>query len=113
MVRNQCDLKKVRVIEKWDKDSVESEEEFVSILNQTDFFILPIQMDCSPIVIAEAFSTGVPVLSTDTGGSDGINRFLFAQEDVQGYVQRITQLMNVPLQSRLFLKLYLIVYHYF
>lgn len=97
------DLKRVRVIERLDKDSAEGEEEFVAILNQTDFFILPTRADCTPIVIAEAFSAGVPVLATKTGGipslvSEGVTGFLFAQDDVQGYVQRITQLMDSPLQ---------------
>jgi glycosyltransferase involved in cell wall biosynthesis len=96
------DLNHVHVIEKLDKDSVEGEREFVAILNRTDFFILPTRADCTPIVIAEAFSAGVPVLTTNTGGipslvSEGVNGFLFAQDDVQGYVQRIIQLMNDPL----------------
>jgi len=94
------DLKNVRVIEKLDKDSAEGE--FVAILNQTDFFILPTRADCTPIVIAEAFSVGVPVLATNTGGipslvTEGVNGFMFAQDDVQGYVQRIIQLMSSPL----------------
>ena len=97
------DLKNVRVIEKLDKDSVKGEEAFVAILNQINFFILPTRADCTPIVIAEAFSAGVPVLATNTGGipslvSEGVNGFMFAQDDVQGYVQRITQLINAPLQ---------------
>lgn len=97
------DLNHVRVIEKLDKDSAEGEREFVAILNQTDFFILPTLADCTPIVIAEAFSAGVPVLATNTGGipslvSEGVNGFMFALGDVQGYVQRIIQLINDPLQ---------------
>ena len=99
----ESDLNQMRVIEKFDKDSEEGEREFVAILNQTDFFILPTRADCTPIVIAEAFSAGVPVLATNTGGipslvSEGVNGFMFAQDDVQGYVQRITQLINAPLQ---------------
>jgi glycosyltransferase involved in cell wall biosynthesis len=97
------DLNHVRVIEKLDKDSAEGEREFVAILNRTDFFILPTRADCTPIVIAEAFSAGVPVLATNTGGipslvSEGVNGFMFAQDDVQGYVQRIIQLLNDSLQ---------------
>jgi len=97
------DLSHARVIEKLDKDSAEGEREFVAILKRTNFFILPTRADCTPIVIAEAFSAGVPVLATNTGGipslvSEGFNGFMFAQDDVQGYVKRIIQLMNDPLQ---------------
>jgi glycosyltransferase involved in cell wall biosynthesis len=98
-----CDLSNVNVIEKLDKDSDEGESVFMSILDQTDFFILPTQADCTPIVIAESFSAGVPVLTTDTGGissliREGNNGFLFRQNDVHAYVERIMLLMKAPLQ---------------
>jgi glycosyltransferase involved in cell wall biosynthesis len=110
------DLKHVRVIEKLDKDSVEGEDDFISILNHTDFFILPTRADCTPIVIAEAFSAGVPVLASNTGGisslvKEGVNGFLFAQDDVPGYVQRIAGLMNAPEQYEMISKNCVQVYH--
>lgn len=103
------DLKQVRVIEKLNRDSSDGEEEFVAILNQTDFFILPTRADCTPLVITEAFSAGVPVLATRTGGipslvREGINGFLFAQDEVHGYVERIIQLMEDPLKCEIISK---------
>lgn len=97
------DLLNVNVIERLDKNSAEGENEFMAILDQTDFFILPTRADCTPIVIAESFSAGVPVLTSDTGGvssliKEGYNGFLFGQGDVQAYVKRIILLMKAPLQ---------------
>jgi glycosyltransferase involved in cell wall biosynthesis len=99
-------LRHVRVIEKLDKNSAKGEDEFITILNHTDFFILPTHADCTPLVIAEAFSAGVPVLATRTGGisslvRDGFNGFLFEPNQAQGYVEKITQLMNDPVQYKL------------
>ncbi|MCW5912005.1 MAG: glycosyltransferase family 4 protein [Cyclobacteriaceae bacterium] len=86
-----------------DKDSVGSEGEYISILQQSDFFILPTLADCTPIVIAEAYWAGVPVLATNTGGvssmvNHGVSGFLFEPDDVNGYVKIIKELLSSPRQ---------------
>lgn len=93
----------IHIINTLDKDSVYGERKFVSILEQTDFFILPTVADCTPIVIAEAFSAGIPVLSTKTGGIPSmvlneVNGFLFDPSDVNGYVEKIMEMLTNPIQ---------------
>lgn len=85
------------------KDSAGGEAEYISILKQSDFFVLPTLADCTPVVIAEAFWAGVPVLTTNTGGvssmvNHGINGFLFEPGDVTGYAKTIMELRASPKQ---------------
>lgn len=91
----------IHIIDNLDKDSIDGERKFVSILEQTDFFLLPTLADCTPIVIAEAFSAGIPVLASRTGGIPSMvqsesNGFLFDPSDVNGYVEKIMELLKNP-----------------
>ncbi|MCU0356609.1 MAG: glycosyltransferase family 4 protein [Cyclobacteriaceae bacterium] len=83
------------------KDEPDEEEWYFSILCTHDFLILPTLADCTPIVIAEAFWAGLPVLATYTGGIDsmiqpGITGYLFQAGEIQGYIDRINELLNAP-----------------
>lgn len=91
----------IELVPYFDKDSKEGEGIFIRALSNADFFVLPTQADCTPIVIAEAFSVGLPVLATRTGGissmvENGVNGFLFEQQEVLGYVSTIQEILHSP-----------------
>ncbi|MEP0923568.1 glycosyltransferase family 4 protein [Leptolyngbya sp. ST-U4] len=50
------------------------------LFKQSHFFILPSRADCTPMVIAEAFSFGCPALSTSVGGIPSM-----IENDINGY----------------------------
>ncbi len=82
-----------------DKDSEEGAVQINKIFTEALFFILPTRADCTPIVISEALSFGIPVLATNTGGiasqvEHGKTGFLFSEDDVEGYAQVIADLFN-------------------
>ncbi|GCC52047.1 hypothetical protein SanaruYs_22790 [Chryseotalea sanaruensis] len=88
----------VTVIPHIDKDSEAGDLQIKRLFKQALFFVLPTRADCTPIVISEAFSFGLPVLATNTGGiasqvEHGITGFLFLEDDVEGYVRIITKLL--------------------
>jgi glycosyltransferase involved in cell wall biosynthesis len=45
-----------------------------ALLNSSHFLILPTRADCTPMVVAEANSHGIPVLITDIGGIPSLMR---------------------------------------
>lgn len=76
------------------------------VFKQAHFLILPTRADCTPIVIAEANSFGVPCLATDTGGlpsmiTNNKNGFLFAQGDINGYCDKIRMLFSEQQRYRI------------
>lgn len=84
-----------------DKDSESGELTYIELLKNSDFLLLPTLADCTPIVIAEAFAAGLPVLATRTGGipsmiDEGVTGFLFEAGDAKGYSERIMKLLDQP-----------------
>ena len=65
-----------------DKNKPEDVLQLVNLYRKSNFFILPTEVDCTPIVFSEAFSFATPCLSTRVGGipsmiNDNQNGFLF------------------------------------
>ncbi|NBW35240.1 MAG: glycosyltransferase [Cytophagia bacterium] len=91
----------VTVIPNLNKDSNEGEEFLKSLFERASFFILPTLADCTPIVIAEAYSFGIPVLSSDTGGISSmvmheVTGYLIHDYDPKSYAKRVHQLISDP-----------------
>lgn len=70
------------------------------LLDESHFMILPTRADCTPIVFNEASSSGLPVITTKTGGvpsvvHEGTNGYLFDIDDEPAlWADRIEQLWN-------------------
>lgn len=43
-----------------------------ALYERADFFLLPTQADCTPVVFSEAASYGLPVITTDVGGCGSV-----------------------------------------
>ena len=75
-------------------------DEVYSRLQQTDIFVYPTHIDAFGLVIAEAMMNGaVPVVTclkgiTDTIVDAGINGYLETQDDVDGFVEHISYLIE-------------------
>lgn len=75
-------------------------DEVYSRLLQTDIFVYPTHIDAFGLVIAEAMMNGaVPVVTclkgiTDTIVDAGINGYLETQDDVDGFVEHISYLIE-------------------
>lgn len=75
-------------------------EEVFRRLNETDIFVYPTHIDSFGLVIAEAMMNGaVPVVTllkgiTDTIVDDGVNGYLLRQDDVAGFVGKISCLLG-------------------
>lgn len=71
-------------------------------LQRSHFLLLPTRADCTPMVIAEANSYSMPVLTTDVGGipsliSEGRNGHMFSLEDgAAAYAERIIEDLSSP-----------------
>jgi glycosyltransferase involved in cell wall biosynthesis len=61
------------------KETKEGLERINKIFSESHFFILPSKADCSPFVLCEATSFGLPCLATDVGGIPTI-----IKEDLNG-----------------------------
>ncbi len=57
-----------------DKNKATDRAKLERVLNDAHFFILPTRADCTPMVIAEANSRGIPVLITNVGGISSLMR---------------------------------------
>lgn len=91
----------VKIIPNLNKDTKEGVEQLEDLLEQTHFFLLPTFADCTPIVIAEAYSFGIPVLASDTGGIpsmvlDSVTGYLVQVNNAQEYVSKIEYLIANP-----------------
>lgn len=75
-------------------------EEVYRRLSETDIFVYPTHIDSFGLVIAEAMMNGaVPVVTllkgiTDTIVDDGVNGYLLRQDDVAGFVGKISGLLG-------------------
>jgi glycosyltransferase involved in cell wall biosynthesis len=47
-------------------------EKLRSLFSNADFFLLPTQADCTPVVFSEAASFGLPTITTDIGGCNSV-----------------------------------------
>jgi glycosyltransferase involved in cell wall biosynthesis len=95
----------ITVVEHVDKNSKEGTELFQNLLLRSHLMLLPTRADCTPIVISEALSYGVPVLANKTGGvssmiTNGINGFIFEKNETSSYVDKIVELYNAPATYR-------------
>jgi glycosyltransferase involved in cell wall biosynthesis len=77
------------------KSTQEGSEQIDRLLSDAHFLILPTQADCTPYVIPEGNSFGLPCITTNVGGiptmvRDHVNGKLFAKDaDVNEYCQYI------------------------
>ncbi|GAB1542278.1 hypothetical protein NUACC21_49520 [Scytonema sp. NUACC21] len=83
----------------------EDAKKMAQVFQDAHFFIFPSQMDFSPHVINEAGSFGVPVLTNNVGGipsliSEAENGFIFAQHEIDGYVDVIERYFNNKLDYK-------------
>ncbi|NHC33847.1 glycosyltransferase family 4 protein [Scytonema millei] len=82
------------------KSTREGKERIQQLIGESHFLILPSLADCSPIVLCEANSLGVPCLSTKVGGiptiiKTGLNGELFDKEaEVLEYCKYIVHLFT-------------------
>lgn len=78
-----------------------------SYLGRADIFVLPTFYECFPLVVLEAMSFSIPVVSCPEGGipdqiSDGRNGFLVAQRNAEDLANRLEDLVKDPaLRSRM------------
>jgi glycosyltransferase involved in cell wall biosynthesis len=68
---------------------------------RADIFAFPTQADVLPIVIMEAFASGLPVITTDVGAvreqvEDGVTGFLVPHRDPDAIAQAVLRLVRNP-----------------
>lgn len=74
------------------------------LLNEAHFLVLPTKADCTPMVVAEANSHGVPVLITDVGGVSSLMRpgcngeMLPPEANASNYAARLMALSADPVK---------------
>jgi glycosyltransferase involved in cell wall biosynthesis len=75
----------------------------VKALSNADIFVFPTYYpkECFPLVILEAMSAGLPVISTFEGGipdiiDDGVNGYLVEQRNVQMLANQLEKLLTDP-----------------
>ena len=92
----------VEVVGYLDKSKPADYRRFVQLLRESHVFILPTRADCTPMVVAEANSYGLPVVISDIGGiaslmAPGANgAMLPAQADGAAYADRIMEMTADP-----------------
>lgn len=78
-----------------------------ALLNSADIFVLPTLDDCFPLVLLEAMSCGLPIVSTRVGAipeivRDGADGFLVDPRDAVGLAERLKLLLkDAELRERL------------
>ncbi len=104
---NDFDRNHITIIEHLDKNAYGEIQTLENILLSTHLVLLPTRADCTPIVVAEAFAFGIPVLASKTGGlpsmiTDDINGYLFEINEAGYYANKILEIFEDPmLYSRL------------
>jgi alpha-maltose-1-phosphate synthase len=88
---------RIQVITHLNKDAQDGQMQMNTLLENADFFLLPTLADCTPIVIAEAYAYGIPVLANETGGIpsmvlDGVTGYLM-KNSAQDYLDKIEFLL--------------------
>lgn len=75
-----------------------------TILCGLDLMVLPSHWECLPIVLLEALAAGCPVVATAVGGVpevlDGIGWPMVAPDDIDGLVQAMMQIIEMPDSER-------------
>lgn len=90
----------VKVLGFINKSTAEGKEQINKLFCESHFFIMPSKADCSPLVLSEANSFGLPCLTTNVGGipsliSDGLNGKTFAiTASISEYCDYLNNLMN-------------------
>lgn len=93
-----------RIIPYIDKDNPIERQEFVSILKDSDFLILPTIAECAGIVFCEASAYGLPIMTSDTGGipdyvENGVNGYrLNVSATGKEYADKIKAIIDDPQQ---------------
>ncbi|MFB2879948.1 glycosyltransferase family 4 protein [Floridanema aerugineum] len=90
----------VKVLGFIDKSTMEGKEQINKLFRESHFFIMPSKADCSPHVLCEANSFGLPCLTSNVGGipsmiSDDLNGKTFLlKARISEYCDYINNLMN-------------------
>lgn len=92
----------MKVIPYLDKNQPEQYDQFLQVMHDAHFLILPTRAECAGIVFAEASAYGIPSITTDTGGvgamvEDNVNGYRL-HYDAQGYVY--AQLIKTIFEDR-------------
>jgi glycosyltransferase involved in cell wall biosynthesis len=86
-----------------DKNKPEQSQRIQSMLKSLHLLLVPSQADCTPMVVAEANSWGVPVIANEVGGmasivKDGKNGFLMPiNADASQYADTIGHTLRDPI----------------
>ena len=82
------------------KNTAEGKEKLDQLLGQSHFLLLPTIADCVPVVIAEANSYSLPVITNNVGGiasavENGVNGWAFSpNEKPKVYAEKIKNYFN-------------------
>jgi glycosyltransferase involved in cell wall biosynthesis len=101
----------VKIVGFVSKATQEGRDQLEQFLLDAHFLILPSRADCTPMVIGEANSFGLPCLATKTGGiptlvKDDCNGKLFDLDaSATAYCQYVMEVLNDPVRYRAFAEL--------
>ena len=75
-----------------------SKDTLRELLLSSDIFVFPSKAEGLPRAVIEAMATGLPCLSTSVNGIPELldNKYLFDPMDVNGFVEKIEQLIKTP-----------------
>lgn len=98
---HEINLNQITIIEHINKNDERGRLLFENILCKSHLLLLPTRADCTPIVIAEAFAYGLPVLANKTGGiasmiTNDLNGYLFEINEADCYVSKILEIYKNP-----------------
>ncbi len=84
-----------------------SKPEVLSLLEQSDFFLLPSRYECFPYSILEALSHGLPVVATDVGGNSEmvrheVNGLLIPSENAPALASALDRIITDEAERREF-----------
>lgn len=89
------------------KAQVDDARKMAEIFTSAHFLILPSRADCTPVVIAEAASWGIPVIASNVGGitemiQDGISGFIVSpcEDDIAFEVGRYVEIIGMMISNR-------------